>query len=192
MGDNVDLSAIDAKVLKATVNDLNKILGAKGKIKLVGAKKVDICNAFKAKVEEYIDNDTTDDLPESVVDFYNNNFAEEEQEQEEPQAKGKGKGGGKAAAEKTTTRRGKGSTKTTGKGTGRGSSKPAGKGAGKAERAAKGEGVVASAVACWYEDGLRTAGDITAALEKRFPGRPIKSTIQQTVCILNHVSKFTD
>lgn len=183
---DIDVNDIDVKAMKAAVNDLNKIIGAKEKIKLTGTKKVDVCNQFKTIVDRYVSKDKTDDLPDSVIAFYNEYFAEDDENEEEETKKDTGKkDSGKKGSRNSNRRSGGSNKKDTGK---KDSGKKGGdKKSDAPEARSRGNGVIPNIVRVWFDDGLRTTGDILKELEPLFPGKPIKSTIQQTVCILNHV-----
>jgi len=64
--------------LKAAVNAINTMLDPK--IKMITRKKSEIVADFKAKMDVFIEEDTTDQLPEVCVDFYNEFIANEEEE----------------------------------------------------------------------------------------------------------------
>ena len=100
-----DMSEIDAGELKAAVTALNKMIDPK--IKLIGAKKPAVCEKFKEAVQKFIDEDTVDQLPDVVVDFFNENIADEEEEEVEEVKETK-----KASGKKDSKSAGKDSKKT--------------------------------------------------------------------------------
>lgn len=171
--------SIPAKEFKEAMNDLNKILG-KNKIKIVGVKKVEVIEQFTDSVLDFIDNGKDAELPDSVINVYNTYIANEEGEEDEAEEKpvakekhkkkttktGKSTFGSKIVKKRTVAEKAKGSAKKT-----------------------REPGVVALAVKAYMEDGLTTTNDIAEALEKKFPGRNIRSTISNVVCVLHHVEK---
>lgn len=82
--------------LKAAVNALNTMIDPK--IKMITRKKSEIIADFKAKMDVFIEEDTTDQLPEVCVDFYNDFIATEE----ESETKVEEKAGEKSPKEKTS------------------------------------------------------------------------------------------
>lgn len=106
-----EVNAIPADQLKAAVVEINKLLDKK--IVLVGKKKSAVCQAFNDAIVAMIEEDTTDQLPESVIDFYNDFIADEEEEKQDEKPVGKG---GKKSGTKTDTKTD--SKKTDGKKTG--------------------------------------------------------------------------
>ncbi len=79
---------IPAKEFKAALMALNKTLGKK-KIKTLKRKKEDIIKDFTDVVLSAIENDATGDLPEIVIDFYNDHIAggEDEDGEDVPEKK---------------------------------------------------------------------------------------------------------
>jgi len=87
--------------LKVAVNALNTMLDAK--IKMITRKKSDIIADFKRHMDTFIEEDTTDQLPEECVDFYNDFIATEEDAEETPapESKEKSPNGKKVSASKS-------------------------------------------------------------------------------------------
>ena len=71
--------------LKAAVNALNTMLDPK--IKMTARKKSDIIVDFKSKMDVFIEEDTTDQLPEVCVDFYNEFIADDDAPEEAAEEK---------------------------------------------------------------------------------------------------------
>ena len=95
--------AIPAKEFKAAVKALNATLDKENKIKVVGVKKEDVVEAFTNQVLDFIENDKASDLPEEVIDFYNDHIVDDgtdEGDEEKTEEKPKGKAKGKAKAKK--------------------------------------------------------------------------------------------
>ena len=181
--------------LKAVIASLNKVLDTK--IKTIGKKRNDIIESFKSNVEKFIEEETTDQLPEDVIDFYNEYFAEEEEAEEEAKEEKKTTSkktpAGKKTDSKTESKKtpaGKETKKADGKSAGKKENKktPGKKDTKKVtEKKERGEGVVKKAVDAYMKKGIKTVGEIVKHLEKDFPGRNIKATVSHVVCVLNHV-----
>ena len=93
---------IDGKKFKAAVKALNEVLEADelDKIKVVGVKKEEVIEAFTTNVQSYIDKDKVSDLPDAVIDFYNDFIADDDSDDADDSdddkdegKKGKGKKG---------------------------------------------------------------------------------------------------
>ncbi len=86
---------ISFKEFKTAVKALNKVLTESGSkaIKVVGVKKEVVIEKFTNVVLEFIDENKTEDLPNTVIDFYNNSIvgAEDETEDNKPSPKKKEK-----------------------------------------------------------------------------------------------------
>lgn len=179
------MPSYDPKELKAAVAELNKVF-PDSKIIVVGKKTVDVVASFRTKILSVIEEEQTDILPESVIDFYNEHLAEEEAEEEVVV---------ETTPKKTTPK------KTVGK---KSATKPVGnkvlptkpvttkKKTGKKDEKAKartrdGEGLVAKAVEAYQEKNLRTTKELTAHMATLFPDRNISSTVSHVCCILGHV-----
>ena len=169
--------------LKNAVKELNAILET-GKIKSVGQKTEVILKSIETVVLKFIEDDKTGDLPEVVIDFYNDFISDDEEEtkEEKPAAKGK-------KTEKTETK--KADTKKT-------ETKPekeekkSGKKSDRQVRSRSGNGLVAKAVDAYMNKGLRTTKELVEYLTPLFPDSPIGSTVSHVVCVLNHVDTKTD
>lgn len=112
-----DMNEIPAEELKVAIAALNKILDTK--IKTIGKKKSDVCEAFKNAVATFIEEDTVDQLPDEVVDFYNDYIADQEAEEEVEEKKEEKSSKKSAGKDSKKTPPGKGMKNTDGKDAGK-------------------------------------------------------------------------
>lgn len=171
-------TTLNAAELKKIVKELNVILKSEGKtpLKVVGPTKTALFGSFLDAVQDFIDEKKEGLLSDSIIDYYNDNGAEDESDTKEENTK----------EEKPKTKsRTKSKAKTTPKPRTRGK---AGADKKSAKKDDKGPGVVELAVKAYREDGLTTTKDIVAKIEKNFPGRNISSTVSNVVCVLGHVN----
>jgi RNA polymerase primary sigma factor len=165
---------------------MNKEFDAK--IKLVGAKKSEVCAKLRDAISVFVEEETTDQLPEEVVDFFNDNLADEDVEEEVVEEKPQKKTAGKKETSKKETSKKETSKKETSKK--ETSKKTAGKKTAP-EKAKKsdsqaGYGLVRSVVEEFYKNEISTK-DMIDLMQKRFPDKSVKSTVSTVMCVLGHV-----
>lgn len=157
--------SIPAKEFKAAVKSLNEVLAEaeEEKIKIVGVKKEVVVEKFTNSVLNFIDEDRADELPDNVIDFYNDHIAseDEDEEPEEKPAPKKKPAGKKAPAKK----------------------KPA-------EKKEKKPGIVLLSVKAYMEDGCTTAKEIVEHIQDQFPERNIAKTVSHCFGVLKHIKPY--
>ena len=91
--------SIPAKEFKAAVKSLNEVLAEaeEPKIKIVGVKKEDVVEEFTNTILNFIEEDRADELPDTVIEFYNEYIANEEEEEEQEEKKTSKKSGKKSS-----------------------------------------------------------------------------------------------
>ena len=106
---------IDGKKFKIAVKSLNDVLVADKaeKIKVVGVKKEEVLESFTTSVQGYIDNDKVSDLPDEVIDFYNEFIADDSADDSAEEEKEKAPKEGKKKKEKKEKKEKAPSTKIT-------------------------------------------------------------------------------
>lgn len=161
---------IPAQKFKDAIKALNEVLKANDEemIKYVGVKKEVAFENFTNKILDFIEKDRAVDLPDVVIDFYNNYIVEEDTKPKKKKAKEDAK---PEEAEKNED-----SDLTT---------EPKSK---KTEKPKKAPGVIALAVKS-YLGGNTTAKDIEANIGENFPDKNISSTVATVLCIMNHIPK---
>lgn len=170
---------IPASEFKVAVKALNAVLkeNEETPVKTVGVEggKAVIIENFTNVVLDYMDNDRTEELPEEVIDLYNEYLVDDEDGDEEPE-------------EKPASKKGKG-TSAKGGTKGKGTAGKGGKG-GKSTASKKKAGPsVVELTVDLYMKGTKNSADIVKKLKPKFPGRNISSTVSSAMCVLKHVEK---
>lgn len=152
---------IPAKEFKKAIQELNKLLKTKGEesIKFVGVKKEDAITNFTNKILDFIEKDIAVELPDAVIDFYNNYIAVEDTKPKKKEVK-------EAETSKKETPDKEIDTKK--------------------DKPKQAPGVIALAVQA-YLNGTTDIKEIEKEIQDQFPDRNIYSTVATVVCILNHV-----
>ncbi|MDP8268195.1 MAG: hypothetical protein P9L97_05650 [Candidatus Tenebribacter davisii] len=191
---------IPGKEFKEAIKALNEVLkvAEEDSIKIVGIKKEVVVTEFTNKVLDFIENDKAQDLPDAVIDFYNNYIVEGEDEGGEAEkkpvadkaadkSKKKADKDAKTAADKATKDAAKVKKKAESDATK--AKKKAESDATKAKKKAdSGPSIVNLGVKAWIK-GLKTGKEIEAEIQSSFPGRNIKSTISTVVCVMSQYDK---
>ena len=180
---------IPGKEFKEAIKALNEVLkvAEEDSIKIVGIKKEVVVTEFTNKVLDFIENDKAQDLPDAVIDFYNNYIVEGEDEGGEAEKKpvaDKAADKSKKKADKDAKTAADKATKDAAK-----VKKKAESDATKAKKKAdSGPSIVNLGVKAWIK-GLKTGKEIEAEIQSSFPGRNIKSTISTVVCVMSQYDK---
>lgn len=153
---------IPGKEFKEAIKSFNEVLKAAKSpaIKFVGVKKEAVLKDFIAKVLGYIDNDKVAELPDDVIDFYNNHIVEED-----PKDSKKKKEKPKKKPEKKEKKKQE-----------------------KKEKKVKAPGIVMLSVKAYMEDGCKTAKDIVDHIQPNFPDRNISKTVSHCYGVLKHIT----
>lgn len=190
---------IPGKELKTVAKEFNILLKKLGeeqiKVAGTGLKKEDVVAEFESKVKEFIDADRTSELPESVIDFYNEYMTDDDGDDGEDEG---GEEGGEPTEKKETPPKSKKKAPAKGKTSAKGKT-PAKttpekedktkKTAKKPSGTAKSMGLMEFTVKAYLE-GTTDIEKLCAEIKKKYPDSNPKKSVTHVCNIMKHVVKY--
>lgn len=154
---------IPTKEFKTALTALNSLLKdseGENPIKVVGVKKEKVITDFTNKVLDFIEKDNAADLPDVVIDFYNNFIVDDDDEADAKSAKDDKK---KPAKEKKKPKE-------------------------KKPPKEKGPLIITEAIEAYMNGDCTTVQEITDKIGPTFPDRNIHKTVCHIFGVLRHMS----